>query len=97
MACESGFANYYEHQYVQFAPRRTGYFRERFVLWISGRSRFILNPFERDGAVLSYEELSFYQAMEKIQSPIRILKSFSPLDALFKECTGKKSGCRLRV
>ena len=51
---------------------------------------FILNPFERDGAVLSYEELSFYQAMEKIQSSYPDSEKFQSTGRFVQRMYGAK-------
>lgn len=58
---------------------------------------FILNPFEWDGRFCLMRNCRFIRLWKKYSLPIRILKSFSPLDALFKEFTGQRNGCRLRV
>ena len=50
----------------------------------------VLNPFERDGAVLSYEELSFYQAMEKIQSSYPDSEKFQSTGRFVQRMYGAK-------
>lgn len=55
----------------------------------------ILNPFKRDGAVLSYKELSFFQAMEKIQSSYPDSEKFQSTGRFVQRMYGAKERMKI--